>query len=36
MELFQINSKLNELTDEILEKAQIYRNDPHSVKIKPE
>ncbi len=36
MDLFQKLSKLNELTPDLIEKANIYRNDPHSAKIKPE
>lgn len=36
MELFEKLSKLNDLTEELLAKAEIYRNDPHGAKIKPE
>ncbi len=35
--LFQTASKLNDLNSpEVIEKANIYRADPHSAKIKPE
>ena len=34
MELFNIESKLNEESPELLKKAQQYADDPHSAKIK--
>ena len=36
MELFQKISIRNEITDELLEKAKLYRDDPLTAKIKPE
>ena len=36
MELYEKLSILNELTEELLAKAEIYRNDPNGAIIKPE
>ena len=36
MELFNQVSTPNEITEELIAKADVYRNDPHSAKIKPE
>jgi hypothetical protein len=36
MELYEKISKLNEITPDLLEKAKIYDDDPHSAKIKKE
>ena len=36
MDLYEKVSKLNDLTDEMKEKVELYRNDQHSAKIKPE
>ena len=36
MELYQSLSKLNDITDIVLEKAKLCRNDNFSAKIRPE